>query len=214
MKAIYCIFLFSFPCLSQTRQTAEQKKPSPVLTNQQMLSPTFNHYHSKTIQIEVEQEIFLSSIKTSMKSQGLLNIKGNLFHLKLEGSPPSLMVFDGKSLWYQADTDEKVVFQLKNPSQIQVLTSFFDEDLFFKSFLIKQSQKTGQGYVFQLVPTKNIEGLSEIFMKVHSHITEIRIIWNNLNNWQKYKLSKPTSKKLPARLFQFSTDGFQLIKKD
>ena len=166
------------------------------------------------MQIKIEQEIFLSAIKTRLKSHGLLNIKGEKFYLKLKGQPSSVMLFDGDILWYQADNSEKVVFQVKKPSHIQILTSFFDEKRFFELFFIKQSKKTNQDYVFQLQPKKEIEGLSDIFVKVRSHVSELRLIWKELNNWQKYEFSKPLAKELPDKLFQFSTSGFQVITKD
>lgn len=156
----------------------------------------------------------MSVIKTRVKSHGMLNIKAEKFHLNLQGEPSSLMLFDGNILWYQADTSEKVVFQLKSPSHIQILTSFFDEKRFFELFFIKQAKKTNQDYVFQLQPKKKIKGLSDIFVKAGSHISEIRLIWKELNNWQKYKFSKPMGKELPDKLFQFSTSGFQVITKD
>jgi len=213
MKIIFCGFLLFFGFSSQTKP-AILNSVSPNPAAQKALRKILKIYHLKAMQIKMEQEIFLSAIKTRVKSHGTLNIQVEKFHLNLQGEPSSLMLFDGDTLWYQADTSEKVVFQLKSPSHIQILTSFFDEERFFEFFLIKQAKKTKQDYVFQLQPKKEIEGLSDIFVKAGSHISEIRLIWKELNNWQKYKFSKPRGKELPGRLFQFSTSGFRVITKD
>ena len=215
MKAIYYLALFFFsPGLSSQDKPQAQSGMSSIQTAQQALRQTLQNYHLKPIQIKIEQEIFLSAVKTSMKSHGVLDVKGKIFNLKLTGQPSSVMLFDGKFLWYQPDTSEKVVFQLKKPSRIQILTSFFDETSFFKHFRIQKARKKGPNYILQLLPKKQIEGLSEIFIKFDSHISEFRIIWKDLNNWQKYKFSKPMDKKFSDQHFQFFTAGFQVITKN
>ena len=177
------------------------------------LKKVLNNYQSTTLQINMEQEIFLSAIQTNIKSQGQLHSQGEKFYLKLEGHPSSVMIFDGKFLWYQADASEKVVFQLTNPSDIQILTRFFDEKKFFQNFHIQKARKVNQEYVLQLSPKKKLAGLSEIFMKFGQHISELRIVWKELDNWQKYKFSKPKNKSFPDKHFQFSISGFQVITK-
>lgn len=187
-----------------------KKKHNP----KENLKPVFESYNLESLQIKIQQEIFLSAIKINMKSKGNLDIKGNKFYLNLKGNPSSVLLFDGKILWYQSDASEKLVFQLKNPSHIQILTSFFNEKSFFKSFHIKQAIKTEQNYVLQLLPIKKIKDLAKVFIKTETHISEIRITWKNLSNWQKYTLSKPVSKTFPEGHFQFPTEGFQVIKKN
>ena len=190
--------------------------PTSDLNNQEaqsILKQALENYHLKTMQIKIEQEIFLSAITTSMKSHGVLDIKGEIFHLQLNGSPSSVMLFDGHFLWYQADTSEKTVFQFKEHPQMQILTGLFSTTNFFKVFYIKRFQKENQEYIFQLSTKKEIAGLSEIFMKVDTYILEVRLIWKELNNWQKYKFSKPIYKKFPDKHFQFPSSGFQVITK-
>ena len=123
-------------------------------TAQQVLIQVLRQYHLKTIQITVEQEIFLSAVKTSIKSQGSLSLKGEKFRLELKGNPSSLMLFDGEFLWYQADREEKTVFRLKEHTQMQILASFFSETNFFKSFHIKKSLKKTELIFFNLNPKK------------------------------------------------------------
>ena len=214
MKAIYylALFFFSPGFSSQDKAQAQRLMPS-IQTAQKALRQVLKIYHLKPMQIKIEQEIVLSAVKTSMKSHGALDINGKKFYLKLKGQPSSVMLFDGKFLWYQPDTNEKVVFLLKKPSRIQILTSFFDETSFFKHFHIQQARKKGQDYILQLIPKKQIEGLSEVFIKFSSHISEFRIIWKDLNNWQKYKFSKPRDKKFSDQHFEFFTEGFQVITK-
>lgn len=166
------------------------------------------------MQIKVEQELFLSSIKTSIKNFGVLHLKGGKFHLSLKGNPSSLTVFDGQSLWYQADTNEKLLVFLKNPLPIQILSSFFNEKIFFETFSIQNSRKKNNNYIFQLIPNKEIKGLDEIFIKVGRYISELRIIWKDLGNWQSYHFSMPFEKKIPDNFFKFSTKGFKIIRKN
>ena len=182
-------------------------------TAQSSLREVLKDYQLKAIQIKVEQEIFLSAVQSSIKSQGFLNLKGEKFRLELKGNPSSLLLFDGEFLWYQADKEEKTVFRLKEHPQIQLLTGFFSEKNFFKSFHIKKTRRQRQDYILQLEIKKEIEGLSEIFIKVSSYISEVRLIWKDLNNWQKYKFSKPLYKELSDKFFQFNPTGFKVITK-
>lgn len=219
MKIVYVLilFFFCFCFLSKAEQKAitlfDAVSDSKNQKAMVVLKQTLESYHLKTMQIKVEQEIFLSAITTSMKSHGILNIKGEKFQLELKGNPSSLMLFDGEFLWYQADKSEKTVFQLKNYPQMQILTSFFSKKDFFDMFYIKKARQQNQEYVFQLLPKKSINGLVEIFMKAGTHISEVRLVWKELNNWQKYKFSKPVHREFPDKYFQFSSSGFQVITK-
>ncbi len=193
------------------------EKPSslqPVSqTNKLVLKDVLQNYHLKSLQLKIEQEIFLSAIRTSMKSQGHLDIQGEKFYLKLEGDPSSILLFDGEFLWYQASTSEKTVFKLKEHPQIQILNGLFSEKKFFEAFRIKRSRKQNQDYVFELKVKKEIEKLSKIFVKTNNYISEVRLVWKDLDNWQKYKFSKPLPKEFPVGHFQFSPSGFQIITK-
>ena len=133
--------------------------------------------------------------------------------MELKGNPSALLLFDGEFLWYQADTGEKIVFRLKEHPQIQLLTGFFSEKKFFKSFYTKKTRRQKQDYILQLGLKKELEGLSELFIKVSSYISEVRLIWKDLNNWQKYKFSKPSYKEFPDKHFQFNPTGFKVITK-
>ena len=201
-------------------QLKPNKKPKPsslkdplISSAKKALYKVLRAYGLKQLEIKIEQEIFLSAINSTVKSRGRLHLNQDQFYMKLKGNPSSLLLFDGQTLWYQADISEKLVFKSQNPSDIQLLSSFFDKKALFKAFKIQKAVKEGQGFILQLKPKQEIKGLSQIFMKFETYISEIRIIWEDLDNWQKYKLSKPVYKKPEPKIFQFSIEGFQVINK-
>lgn len=220
LNSVFYLFLVTcfgfFPSIADPRTNPDAVVSQSQSTDQKALlalKEALKKYHLKSTQIKIEQEIFLFPINTSMKSQGMLSLKNGKFYLSLYGNPASIMLFDGKFLWYQADISEKIVFCLKEHPQIQILSGLFSEESFLNTFSIKKSVQKNREYFLQLLPKKHIEGLSEIFMGIGTYIFEIRIIWKDLNSWQKYTLSKPLYKALPDRHFQFSTTGFQVITK-
>ena len=195
---------------------AQNKNQNPLILDQTarlFLKQALKSYRLKSARITVQQEIFLSPIKMKIKSQGFLDIQEKKFRLDLTGQSSSLILFDGELLWYQPDKSEKTVFKLKNPPSIQMLSNFFDETLFFKSFQIKKTIKKGKNYIFQGQPVKQIEGWDEMFIKIGAYISEIRITQKELNSWHKYKFSKPVYKKFSDGYFQFPSTGFQLLTK-
>lgn len=202
------------PALEPASSATSVPHPPEYQKAVRTLQKLFKKYRLKGMQIKVEQEVFLSGVQSTIKSRGILNVQGEKFLLQLKGRPSSLLLFDGQFLWYQADTSEKTVFQLKQPSRIQILAGFFNEDSFFKSFQIIKAQKTGHSHIFQIQPRTKIEGLSEVFMKAAAYISELRLIWKDLDNWQKYKFSKPVDKKFTEEMFQFTPSGFQVITRE
>ena len=210
MKLAYkCLFLLFYLLVSPAShaQSDLALKKQARLT----LKKALKKYRLKTMQIKVRQEFFITSIKESMKNYGVLNKNGKKFYLKLTGQPSSISLFDGQFLWYQTDINEKLVFQLKDHPQIQMLSALFDEKSFFELFQIQQAKKNKSFYILQLLPKKEIVNLNELFVKVGSHISEIRILWKDLDNWQKLLFSKPIYKKFPKDFFHFSTSGFQVL---
>ena len=190
-----------------------QRKNPNSLTGEKELKKILKKYHLKSAQIRIKQEIFLTVIKTNLKSEGFLSFKANKFKLKLKGNPSSLSLFDGNFFWHQADRAEKVVFKLKNQPGFQFLAIFFNEKDFFKHWAVKKFQRKKSHYFFQLQPKKPEEALSTIFVKATTHIWELRLIWKDLNNWQKYTLSRPIEKSFPKKFFQFPSKDFQIITK-
>lgn len=209
-----CYFLFSSLLLLSFSVTRAKEREKPKKTGYSLIEKTLEHYNSKSFTLKVKQEIFLTSIKESIESSGSLNKKGNRFQLELKGEPSSSFLFDGKFLWYQPDTSEKLVFQFQNHPQIHLLNGFFSAKKFFELFEIGNRKQKKQTHIIQLFPKEEIKGLKEIFMKINSHILEVRIIWEDLNNWQKLSFSKPIYKSFPKNFFQFSKEGFQVIQKD
>lgn len=214
MKSFYLFFLLAPIFFASFSFSKGEEKELLKKTAYLSLETAFKKYRLKSFKIAVKQEVFLASIKESIKSSGFLNKKGAMFLLQLKGQPSSLFLFDGNFLWYQADTQEKAVFKFKNHPQIHLLTGFFSAESFFEAFEIKQIKQYNKTYIFHIFPKKNIEGLKEIFMKVSSYILEARIIWKDLNNWQKLSFSKPVYKTFPENFFQFNKQGFQVIQKD
>ena len=204
---LFSTVLFLFPFAIKAK--AEEKLKASVSLE---LEKALDLYHFKSFKIEVQQEIFLNSLKKSIKSSGTLYKKGKMFRLGLKGQPSSLFVFDGDFLWYQADTNEKLVFQFKDHPQIHLLTGFFSGKKFFETFEIQKIKQQNRLSILQLLPKIKIKGLKEIFIKLKSHISEARIIWKDLDSWQKISFSRPVYKAFPDRFFQFPQQGFQVIK--
>ncbi|MDE0092681.1 MAG: outer membrane lipoprotein carrier protein LolA [Oligoflexia bacterium] len=205
------LFIFPFVSLGETKGKAQALEiRSHIKQGSAALKKTLEKYQLSSFQIQVSQEVFLSVIKTNWVSKGFLSVKNQKFRLDLEGKPSSLTVFDGHFLWYQADKRERLVFKLKNPLGFQILTNFFSWKDFFNNFQIKEFQKKDQFEFYRLQPKIEIKDLKEIFMKVDGFILEIRLIWQNLNNWQKYNFSPPAQKDFPVETFQFPVSGFQV----
>ena len=126
MKYLLLIFfLLPFSSLS--------KKPSH-------LEELFKNY-KEDISIPIRSEIFLSSLKKYIKTKGHLDISKEKFHMRLEGDPGSLYLFDGESLFIQSDLTEKTIFQIKDPEGLEKLQVFFNEQAFFKHFEVKKKGK-------------------------------------------------------------------------
>ena len=215
---------FNQQVTSSNQKPALQKKPGSIKKNTQRkrskssagekeLKKILKNYHLKPIQIKIKQEVFLAIIKTNLKSEGFLSLQANKFKLELKGRPSSLSLFDGNFLWHQADRGEKVVFKLKNPPKFQVLTNFFNRTDFFKYWAIKKFLRKKPYYFFQLQPKNHTGALNEVFIKADTYILELRLTWKDLNNWQKYTLSKPVEKSFPKSFFQFTSKDFQIITK-
>jgi len=210
VKPFLCLLmLISLSSLAQPTQISS----SMLEKTQSHLKQVFKRYHLKSMQIQITQEIFLSGFSQTIKSKGLLYLKRKKFRLQLNGTPPALLLFDNRFLWYQADTNEKLVFRLKNPSPTQVLTHFFLEENFFKNFKILQAKQKGSNYILHVLPKIKNENLKEIFIKTGTYISEIRLIWKDLGSWQKYKFSKPLHKEISDQKFKFISSGFQVVDK-
>ncbi|MBC6414815.1 MAG: outer membrane lipoprotein carrier protein LolA [Bdellovibrionales bacterium] len=209
------IFLFSLFFSFQVN-SEEKLKDKNLVQAHQNLEKIFQNYQSPSLAIPIQQDIFLSMLKTDLTSQGFLFLNPEKFRLELNGKPSSLVIFDGSFLWYQPDLKEKVVFKLKNPIEIQMLNSFFLKNLFFKKFEIVDFRKNSKHFFYQLKPKQQINNLKDIFMKTNKKtILEIQIRWKDLNTWQKYTLSKPLVRKIPERFFNWViTTNFRVLEKE
>ena len=213
MQKIFILFLFVSPWVS-LGDKKDLSEANPQSKGERALRKLLKKYENSSFQVRVKQEVYLSVIKTNLSSEGFLNVKNQKFLLDLKGNPSSLTVFDGSFLWYQADKKEKLVFKLKDPMQFQILTNFFNTKSFLENFQIKEFHKKSQLEVYHLKPKQEMKGLEGIFIKARGFILEIRLVWKDLNNWQKYKLSQPVRKDFPQERFKFSTIGFQVITSD
>ena len=214
MKISFFIIFLAYSILAQAEvKTPAVEKKESVKQGELALKKLLEKYPLSAFQVKISQEVFLAVIKTNLISNGFLSVKDQKFRLELEGKPSSLTVFDGRFLWHQVDKKEKVVFKLQDPLQFQILTNFFNQEEFFRNFQIKEFQKKDRYKLYHLQAKKEMKGLEKIFMKADNFILEIRVVWKNLNNWQKYKLSPPIQKNFPAKIFDFSVEGFQIVDK-
>ena len=212
MKTRFFIFflLYSVLCQAETKTTPLEKR---IKQGELALKKLLEKYPQSSFQVKIHQEVFLSVIKTNLSSNGFLSVKNQKFRLELSGKPSSLTVFDGQFLWHQADKKEKVVFKLENPLQFQILTIFFNPKELYKSFQLKRFHKKNRYNLYELSVQKEMQGLEKVFIKADKFILEIRLIWKDLNNWQKYKLSPPIQKKFSEDFFKFPVKGFQVVNK-
>ena len=212
MLKSWLIFLFVFSFFSFAEENIlETKKTAEIKEGEKALKKLLEKYQSESFQLKIKQEVYLSLIKTNLISEGFLKVKAEKFILDLKGNPSSLTQFDGSFLWHQADKKEKIVFKLKNPMQFQILTNFFNSASFFKNFQIKDFKRKNKFMYYHLKPKQNIKDLKEIFIKAGDFILEIRLVWENLNSWQKYTLSKPSQEAFSDKIFQFPIGGFQVM---
>lgn len=202
----YILLLLIFePSLAQSQKQL-QKKAKHHLQN------VFKKYKFQSMKIALTQEVFLESLQESIKTKGVLNKKNHKFQLKLQGNPGSLLLFDGTFLWYQADLTENIVFQLQDSKHMTLVNDLFYEKSFFQTFKIHKVKNIKNIYVLHLVPKKNIPALKDLFIKVGSHILEIRLVWDNTKDWQKISFKKPQKLAFAKNYFTFSTKNFQIMK--
>jgi len=179
------------------------------------LKQTFENYKADSFLIPIKQYLFLSVLKTNLSSEGKLFLKGERFRLELKGNPSSLSLFDGRFFWHQADLKEKLVFQLEKPSEIQKISSFFDFQTLLELFEMTgfSSRKSFKTYTFK--PKKKIQGLKELVIKTDQNfLSEMRFIWEDLNTWQKYTLSKPLIKNIPDSFFVWTHKDYRILRRE
>ena len=206
------LFLFShlsFSKESESELESTKEKDRAIL----FLKKTLKKYQSQSIHFKIEKQLFLPSIEETIKEVGDFYIEKQKFQLKIRGTPSYLMIFNGEHLWYQSDTKEKIVFKLKEHPQINLFFRLFNPDSFFNHFTIQRfTKKNSKVYSFHLKTMQNIQGVGEIFMEVGNYIQEIKIVWNDLGQWQRYKFLNPWVKKSFSKSkFQFTEKGFEVI---
>ncbi len=205
------VFLFSNLSFSKTSDFKQTKERSLSF-----LKKALNKYQSQSIYFKIEKQLFLPEIEETIKEVGDFYIEKQKFRLSINGNPSYLMVFNGEYLWYQSDRKEKIVFKLKDHPQIDLFFRLFDSTRFFEYFSIQKFEKRNKGvYFFHLKTKKNIEGIKKIFMEVGNYIQEIKIVWDDVGQWQRYKFLNPWVKKsFPKSKFQFSEKNFEVISKE
>ncbi len=212
-KSLFLVsILFLFSNLSFSKELKSNKEKEKALS---FLKKTLNKYQSQSIHFKIEKHLFLPSLEENIKESGNFYIEKQKFRLEIKGDPSYFMVFNGKYLWYQPDIKEKIVFKLKDHPQIHLFFRLFDPHSFFKYFsILKISQKSEKVYLFQLKAKQNKEGIKEIFMEVGNYIQEIKVTWNDLGQWQKYKFFNPWFRKSFSKSkFQFFERNFEVIVK-
>ena len=203
-------FLILFVTVLSVSCFASQKDLSQAQDN---LAKILENYQMESLLIPVKQDIFVSILKTNLSSEGLLFFKGNQFRLDLKGNPSSLSLYDGSFFWHQPDLKEKLVFQVKKPSEVQNINTFFNKDLLLEKFdLVDVSSMKGISY-YHFRFKKKKPGLEKLLIKTNQKwILEIRLTWEDLNTWQKYTLSKPVKKENPDALFKWVNTDHRIIE--
>ena len=196
---------------SPAQESRAQKSPADFL------KLSLQNYQADFLRIPIRQEIFMSVIKTSLSSEGFLALSRDKFRLELEGNPALLSLFDGKTFWHQPDKREKIVFKFKQVQAFQKLSTFLNYQSLLENFEIEDFKNLPGSHIYKLRPKKN-SPLSSIYIKTdRQYLVEIRLSWKDLNNWQRYHLSKPLSSKASssqiAQIFRFSTTGFKVIER-
>lgn len=210
MSYIFIIFLsFSFLSFSQVENQKDHAEARVFLKK------VLSKYQNKNIYFKIRKEFSLPVINTIIKERGSFFISDNKFKIAMKGESNYLMVFDGQYLWYQADLKEKIVFKLKDHPDIYLLFSLFNSEQFFKYFKIEKAVKKGARlYHFELSSKGQISDLKSMSLIVGSYIQESKMIWNDLDQWQKYKFLNPWEKKYFSKsTFEFQSQGFEVISK-
>ena len=210
------------PIPSETKSQVQPEAPSQAESQAQgealseavkTLKKLLENYQADSLIIPVKQDIFLSLLKTNLTSEGNLFLKGEKFRLDLKGRPSSFSLFDGSVFWYQPDLNEKLVFQMDKPSEIQKMSSLFEINSLLEVFELSHfsARKLSNRYHFRL--RKKRQGLKELVIKSDkSFIVEMRLIWEDLNTWQKYSFSKPVIKNLPDSYFIWSKKDHRVLR--
>ena len=228
-------FFLVFPCFGQGKEGAKpvekkdtvSKAGKPVSAssavssmNEQvrpLVDAVLGRYRNNNIQLKVEKTFRVPVIDKMSREKGSLYLqKGGRFRYSTRSSTSSgqLMIFDGKHLWYQPDIKGKMVFQLSSHPQWQLFSGLFDPESFFQTFKVEKFEKAAGSYIIHLKPKKSAADIQRIVLNVHHYIRQVRVLWNDMNNWQEYKFSSPWIKKrFPKSLFVFNTEGFEVISK-
>ena len=230
-------FLFLvFPCFSQGKEetrpvvvkkdailkTGEPLSASPVVssTNERvrsLMNTVLGRYQNNNIQLKVEKTFRIPVIDKVSREKGSLHLqRGGRFRYFTRSSTSSgqLMIFDGEHLWYQPDIKEKTVFQLSSHSQWHLFSGLFDPERFFQVFKVEKFEETAGNYIIHLKPGKSAADIQRVILNVRHYIRKVRVLWNDMNNWQEYTFSSPWVKKQFLKsLFVFNTEGFEVISK-
>ena len=229
-------FFLVFPCFSQGKRELEpvKRKGGAVLKtgkvpsassavssmNEQarpLVNAVLGKYRNNNIQLKVEKTFRVPVIDKVSREKGSLYLQKEgrfRYFMRSSSSSGHLMIFDGEHLWYQPDIKEKTVFQLSSHPQWRLFSGLFDPEKFFQVFKVEKFEEAAGGHTIHLKPGKSAAALQRIILNVHHYIREVRVLWNDVNNWQEYKFSNPWIKKqFPKSLFVFDTEGFEVISK-
>ena len=229
---LWSFFLF-FPCFSQVQgksksvlKKSHTSKPSPAVSSvhsstgkkiTSLLKTVLQKYRDSNIQLKVEKTFRVPVINKVSHEKGTLHLqKGGRFRYFMRSSTSSgqLMIFDGKYLWYQPDIKVKTVLQLSSHPQWLLFSGLFDPQKFFEAFKVEKVQGTKNGAIIHLKPKQAVINIQQIALKVNRYIRGVRVLWNDVNNWQEYKFSNPWVKqRFPKSLFVFDAEGFEVISK-
>ena len=197
----------------QNKKTTEMKQAAnqKALSHLQMV---LQKYQSKNIYMKVTKTSHIAAIGKQTSETGDLYLRSGRFRLSIQGEPASLMIFDGSFLWYQPDRAEKVVLKFKNHPQIGLFASLFDYKSFFKFFLVTPMKLKRKNHYIYVLELKNpTDAISKMILSCGKNINAVKILWQELGNWQSYVFSKLWFRKhMLKNLFVFNTKDFEVVE--
>ena len=197
---------------------ASEKKQQLVLQDEKAikyLKTVLRRYKNRNLYMKITKKNKIAALNKETVEEGSLYWeRTGKFRIAVGSQPASLLIFDGSFLWYQPDREEKLVLKFKAHPQIELFSSLFDHERFFNFFSVfsvRQKQKGHYSYI--LSPKEDKGTISKIILSCGKNINGLKILWQDLGNWQHYAFSKLWFRKqLSGSLFVFNIAGFEVLE--
>jgi outer membrane lipoprotein carrier protein len=108
---------------------------------------------AKALQANVTKTVDQETLGTSTKSEGQFYFSKGKLRLEMNEPEKTLLVYDGKTVWFESRVDEEhiVVTKIKSKDLTKgnsLLAGLFDKKNVLQSFKLKSSKKDGKGEAF------------------------------------------------------------------